>query len=226
MDRNKRRVAAVALAAVTVGACHARRLAVWVATPGGGVELPSRGDGRASVTIVAPAIAALGDTILVEMKHMTCYVDVCTGSQSEPQYAGWHLAADPAESLDRIGENGFVARRVGAVRVVASRKDATLTRAITIVPAVATFEWSPATLRVRAGDTVHACAVARDARGRELGIVRPDYLGGGQGDVEIFAIPTDRDPCRWVTHGGSGQIVLAAALGSRIAKLTVTIDAR
>jgi len=226
MIHHRLRVTASTALLLAAVACLRRAPALWMAEPRSGLGFPGPGDERFSLEIQATPLLALGDTVSLTINRTRCHADVCVGGYDGPQFSGWMLTVDPAESLERVGEDRFVARRIGALRVRAVRGDTVVTRVLKVVPPVATLTWSPAAMHVRDGDTLRACAVARDTRGQVIGIVRPDYAGIGQGMSAIMSIATQQEPCRWVATGGAGQVVLAAVLGSRVARLPVTIVAR
>jgi hypothetical protein len=207
-------------------ACHPPAPIVWMAEPGVSRVVHQPGDKWFSLSIETTPLVAVGDTVSLAVNRMSCHVDVCIGSTVGPPFSDWIFVINPAEALEKVAEEKFIARQIGAVRIDASRADTVITQRLNIVPPVASLAWDPAILRVRGGDTLHACAVARDARGRVVGIVRPNYAGIGGGLADIGSIASEKEPCRWVAGRDSGQVVLAASLGPRVARLPVTIVRR
>jgi len=223
MLRQRIGITAATMSLITIVACHRQPRIVWMSEPGVNRDVQQPGDNREILSIQTTPLVAVGDTVSLAVNRMQCHVDACAGFTVRPSFPDWIFTIDLAEALEKVAEETFIARHIGAVRIDASRADTVLTQRLKIVPAVATLAWAPASLRVRGGDTVHACTVARDARGRVVGIVRPNYAGIGNGMAWIMSIASEKQPCRWVAGGDSGRVVLTATLGPRVARLPVTI---
>ena len=170
--------------------------------------------GPAATIAVTPAVAQMvvGQRVMLlarsysragdERKH-----DTFTWSSSSP-------------SVVRITADG-IATAVGRGRATVTVGTGTAKEMLqlTVLPtALASFELSPGSARVRAGDVVRLAPIAKDARGRTIAGLTPVWtMTGGDGLIESDGAFVAYQP---------GRYLISASLGNRTAQAVINVETR
>ena len=125
-----------------------------------------------------------------------------------------------APEIVRVTPDGMAtALRRGRATVTAGTGAAKETVQLTVIPnAVTSFELSPGSARVRAGDVVRLAPLAKDAAGKAIPGLTPVWtMTGGDGLIEQDGAFVAYQP---------GRYIVSASLGNRTAQAVVNVESR
>ncbi len=125
-----------------------------------------------------------------------------------------------APEIVRVTPDGMAtAMRRGSATVTAGTGTAKEAVHLTVIPnTVATFELTPGSARVRAGDVVRLAPLAKDAGGKAITGLTPVWtMTGGDGLIEQDGAFVAYQP---------GRYIVSASLGNRTAQAVVNVESR
>ncbi len=140
-----------------------------------------------------------------------------TGDERAQDRVVWRSSAPAIITIDPDGMVRAVA--AGRATLTGVSGDARVTVAAQVVPAqVATLELSPSRIDARQGDVIRFKAIAKDARGREIGDLSTSWsFSPGEGVIEQDGAFTGYTP---------GEYVVSASQGTRTAQAVVRLAPR
>lgn len=167
-------------------------------------------------------LLAVGDTLQLRAQLVEFHEDAGFVRPGPPRGEYRWQSSDADVASIGAADGTLVARAVGDVTVELEGEGREAANTYSVIPSVASIRWEPSQLELRVGAGAVVRAVALDSSGRVVALLPLASVGGMSG---ALATATQSERSGWIrVRGGQpGTTWLTANLGTREARLRVTI---